>query len=306
MARRRQGVGCADGGRPGIRYTSHGHAGSRCGPHRSRTDPRRRGLHQQQEGADRIAKIHSRRSWPGQTRPLPEREFHRPTGASGRKAGRTSATLDGAGNRLERSRIVVRPDGTRATDARYRFARTCTRLQRARSGREGDLDYVVASAEKTDCAGQFGASARNTAHPAADGDDGGSGSEQSIGHRPFPAVLQSTAQNQDAHLAAIKKDRLTWSGRTWTCGKLSPQRSMAGSNAGGLNFWIEQTLNRAIHRVQQAVLCRLNPGILQSVIPVLRPSGGQSNTATNWRQYGVAQPDQDGEVVRSHGDRSQN
>ena len=42
VAGRSQGLGRADGGRPGIRYTSHGHAGSRCGPHRSRTHPGRR------------------------------------------------------------------------------------------------------------------------------------------------------------------------------------------------------------------------------------------------------------------------
>src|ERR1039458_8635452 len=67
---------------------------------------------------------------------------------------------------------------------------------------------------------------------------------------------------------------------------------MAGSNAGGLNFWIEQTLNRTIHRVQQTVRCRLNPGIFQRAIPVLRPSRAWRNAATNWRQCGVAQPDQ--------------
>ena len=42
VARRSQGVGRADGSKPGIRYTPHGHAGSRCGPHRSRTDLSRR------------------------------------------------------------------------------------------------------------------------------------------------------------------------------------------------------------------------------------------------------------------------
>jgi aminomethyltransferase len=40
VAGRRQGLGRADGGRPEIRYPSRRHAGSRCGPHRSRAHPR--------------------------------------------------------------------------------------------------------------------------------------------------------------------------------------------------------------------------------------------------------------------------
>src|ERR1019366_3572444 len=82
--------------------------------------------------------------------------------------------------------------------------------------------------------------------------------------------------------------------------------SIGGSNLG-LGFFprIEQTLNRAVHGVQQAVF-RLYPGIFERVIPVLRPCRRYSNTATSWRQCSVPQPDHDGDGVRSTVDLTQN
>ena len=58
--------------------------------------------------------------------------------------------------------------------------------------------------KQADCAGQSGTSACNAGHHAADGNDRGSGTAQGVSHRPFSAVLQSTAQNQNADLAATK------------------------------------------------------------------------------------------------------
>src|ERR1039458_5649641 len=82
--------------------------------------------------------------------------------------------------------------------------------------------------------------------------------------------------------------------------------SIGRSNLG-LGFFpgIEQTLNRAIHGVQQAVN-RLYPGIFERVIPVLGSSRGHSNTATGRRQCGIAQPDYDGDIVSSIVDLAQN
>ena len=219
---RSQGLGRVDGGRPGIRYTSHGHAGSRCGPHRSRSHPRRRGLHQQQEGADPFAKIHSRRSRPGQARSLRKGKLHWPESAAGRKADRTSTTSDGAGNRLERSRIAVRPDGTRAADACHRVARACTRVQGTRSGGESNLDYVVAVTEKTDRAGQSGTPACNAGRHAADGNNRGSGTAQGVSHRPF--LCRSSIQR------AKPKRRSSCDSRT-TTGKFP----RSGGNSDGGN-----------------------------------------------------------------------
>ncbi len=86
-----EGVGRADGRRAQLRHSSHRHAGAGCGAHRGGTDPGRRGLHQQQEGADCLAEVQSCRSWLGQAGPLRQGQLHRPRGAAGGKAKRAEA-----------------------------------------------------------------------------------------------------------------------------------------------------------------------------------------------------------------------
>ncbi len=101
------------------------------------------------------------------------------------------------GNRLERSRGIVRSRRTGAADSSYRVSRSCAGLQGQRANRQSDVDYVVAIAEAVDCSGQRSAGTFATRREVTRRDDRRSGTPQSCCDGSCAAVLQSTTQNEN-------------------------------------------------------------------------------------------------------------